>query len=524
MLRSPGNRVLSGRRGTVVDLELQLDRGSAEAIYRQIAAGVRLSIRSDRLGPGTKLPSSRDLAHDLGVHRRTVVQAYEILKAEGWVTSGVGQGTFVSEQLSGSTGESASPSALPREDDKLSWEGLIVRRTELQPEPWRLWTTPGAQDERIRFTGATADPDLYPTDEIRIILEDVLSAHGSAALDYGPPEGVRSLREWVAGRLEARGVECSPEQVVIVSGSQQGLDLVSRLLLHEGDQVAVEEPGYGNGFRLFQANGARVTGIPVDDEGIRIDVLEQVLSRNTLRLLYVMPIFQNPTGLNLSPQRIEGLLQICRRHRVPVVEDQFDSDLYYHGAPPRPIKASDNHDVVVLMGSFSKILFPGLRLGWVVAPEPMVQALRELKLMADFASSSLAQHAMDLFCRRGLLDRHLERVREIYGRRLSAMLDAMEQSFPAGVRWTRPHGGLTLWVSGEDRFDSLELLQRARMAGVEFTPGMVFYPNGGGRSCFRLSYIRETEERIRRGIGVLGSLIEDSPAAADQAHHTGPFF
>ncbi len=507
-----------------MDWGVQLDRGSEEPIYRQIAAGLLLSIRSDRLGPGTKLPSSRDLAQDLGVHRRTVAQAYQLLKTGGWVTSGVGQGTFVSEHLPGSAVASPGSSALTKEDDRLSWEGLIVRRTGLQPEPWRFWAAPGAKDERIRFTGATADPDLYPTDEIRAILEDVLSAHGSAALDYGPPEGLHSLREWVAGRLEARGVECSPEQVVIVSGSQQGLDLVSRLLLHEGDHVAVEEPGYGNGFRLFQANGARVTGVPVDEEGIRLDVLEQVLSRNTPRLLYVMPVFQNPTGLNLSSRRVDELLHICRRHRVPVVEDQFDSDLYYNGVPPRPIKAADQHEVVVLMGSFSKILFPGLRLGWVVAPEPLVLALRELKLMADFASSSLAQHAMDLFCRRGLLDRHLERVREVYGRRLSTMLDAMGSSFPGGVRWTRPKGGLTLWVSGEDGLDSLELLQRARAAGVEFTPGVVFYPTGGGHGSFRLSYIRETRERIERGIRILGSLITEGPSDAGQAHQTGPFF
>lgn len=504
--------------------DVQLDRGSPEALYRQIAAGLLQSIQSGRLGPGTKLPSTRDLAQSLGVHRRTVVQAFELLKREGRVTSGIGQGTFVSQGTSFTTAVAANTQAPPGDEEKLSWEGLIVRRTELFPEPWRFWTATGGHDDRVRFTGATADPDLYPVDEIRSILDDVFSTHGSAALDYGPPEGVRSLREWVAERLLARGVECNPDQVIIVSGSQQGLDLVSRLLLHEGDQVAVEEPGYGNGFRLFQAMGARVTGIPVDEDGIRLDVLEQVLARSAPRLLYIMPIFQNPTGLNLSPRRVDGLLEICRRYRVPIIEDQFDSDLYYRGAPPEPVKASDANGLVVLMGSFSKIVFPGMRLGWVIAPEPLVQALRELKLMADFASSPLAQHAMDLFCRRGLLDRHLDRVREVYGRRLHTMLAAMEMNFPGSVRWTRPKGGLTLWVSGGDGFDSFELLQRARTAGVEFTPGMVFYPNGGGNGCFRLSYIRETEERIRRGIATLGSLLAQGPAAAEQAQQTGPFF
>jgi 2-aminoadipate transaminase len=207
---------------------------------------------------------------------------------------------------------------------------------------------------------------------------------------------------------------------------------------------------------------------------------------------------------------------------MPVIEDRFDAELVYDGLVPEPLRAQDREGLVVLLGSFSKILFPGLRLGWMVVPPQLAAPLRELKQLADFSSGLLAQYAMDLYCRRGLLDRHLERVRGIYGSRLRVMLEAMNREFPSGVEWTRPRGGLTLWVSLPPGVDSLELLAQARREGVDFSPGPLFFPSGGGTGSMRLSYIREPEERIRKGIAVLGRLLraetpEGRPAAA-------PFF
>ena len=355
------------------------------------------------------------------------------------------------------------------------------------------------------------------------IVDEVFSTHGAQALEYGPPEGLASIREWVAARLSERGVRARAEQVVIVSGSQQGLDLICRLLLGEGDMVLVEEPGYSSGFRLFQANGARVAGVPLDEQGIRLDLLNEASARSSSRLLYLMPNFQNPTGLSLASERIEPLLEICARRRLPVVEDQFDSDLFYHGGPPQPLKARDQDELVVLLGSFSKILFPGLRLGWMVVPRPLMAPMRALKQMADFSSSLLAQYAMDLYCRRGMLDRHLERVRAIYGNRLRVMLAALEDEFPSGARWTRPNGGLTMWVNLPRGVQALELLTEARREGVDFSPGLLFYPNGGGAESLRLSHIRETEERIRRGIRILGDLLKRSHAEGSAAPAAAPF-
>ena len=209
---------------------------------------------------------------------------------------------------------------------------------------------------------------------------------------------------------------------------------------------------------------------------------------------------------------------------MPLIEDQFDGDLVYEGEAPRPLKSSDRDDQVVLLGSFSKILFPGLRLGWLVLPRPLLAPMRDLKQVADFSSGLLVQHAMERFCRRGLLDRHLERVRAIYGRRLRTMLDVMEREFPPEVAWTRPRGGLTLWATLPEGMDSLELLESARGEGVDFSPGFLFFPNGGGTRNLRLSYVRETEERIERGIKILARLIKEQLASQPRAASGRPFF
>lgn len=502
--------------------EVQLDRRSDTPLFRQIADSIRREIQTGVLAGGVKLPASRVLAKRLGVHRRTVVAAFAALCQQGWLSSGVGQGTFVREREAGAAGEATGESSVPLR--AFSWDLAIQRRPPDVPDPWKYWP-PGPEPERtIHFMGATADPSLFPTEDFRLCLEQVFRDLGASALEYGPPEGFGPLREWVSESLRARGVRVDPDGILIVSGSQQGLDLVSRLLVRDGETVLVEEPGYANGYRLFQANGARAIGVPVDGDGLRLDHLEALAGRHSARLLYTMPVFQNPTGVCLAADRQAPLLEICARRSLPIVEDHFDADLYYDGAPPRPLKAIDERDQVILLGSFSKILFPGLRLGWLAAPRALRAPLLELKRTADFSTGLLVQCAINFFCRQGRLGQHLERVRRIYGKRLREMLESMERDFPPGTNWTRPRGGLTLWVTLPPGADAWELLQSARGEGVDFSPGTLFHAGGGGREHFRLSWIRETEERIRRGVAVLGSLAGRLTARTEPVSASGPFF
>jgi 2-aminoadipate transaminase len=512
-------------------LELEIDRSSSRALYLQIADAVRERISRGQLHPGVKLPSTRAVARQLGVHRRTVIQAFNVLELDGWVTSGVGQGTFVHDRagIEGAGPAGAATSGQPVPDDPsahtggFDWEPRLAHGPDRSSDFWRFWLRNRPPEDCIRLTGATADPELFPAGELREVMGEVLRTQGASALDYGPPEGYPPLREWLAGRLEDRGVRVDPAQVLIVNGSQQGMDLLARLLLEPGDDVLVEEPGYTNGFRLFQAHGAQVTGIPMDAGGLQLDRLDAACRQHSPKLLYTMPIFQNPTGLVLAEDRAGPLLEICARHQVPVLEDHFDADLAYGCEPPRPLRARDDAGRVILLGTFSKILFPGLRLGWLVLPRALVGPMSEIKQMTDLSSSLLAQHAMDLFCRRGLLDRHLERIRQVNRTRLQVLLEALEEALPPGAFWTRPQGGMTLWVRLPEGLDSLELLHQSRRRGLDFSPGPLFFPNGGGSEFLRLTYVRETEERIRQGVKILGSVIEENADRVSAEPAARPF-
>jgi len=506
-------------------LSLPIDSDSSVPVPRQVADGLRLLIADGELTPGAKLPPSRALAKALGIPRRAVVQAFEILAHDGWVDAGVGRGTFVRSRFETGARSGASLSVNSADaSDRFAWDQVIAGRVADDGGMWRTARQGGDQQNWIRFTGATADPALFPTEELRAIVDEVFVRHGSQALDYGPPEGLASLREVLADRLAARGVDVSPEQVLIVNGSQQGLDLLLRLLVVRGETVFVEEPGYANGFRLFRAAGARVVGVPMDESGLSLPRLEEACRRDAGRFLYTVPAFQNPTGICLDEERIEPLLALARRHSLPIIEDHFDGDLVYDGEAPRLVKSFDRHDQVILLGSFSKILFPGLRLGWLVAPPPLLAALRELKGLADFSSGLLAQHALALYCQRGLLDRHLERTRKIYGDRLRAMLDALAREMPPEVSWTRPRGGLTLWLRLPPNVDAWDLLARARAEGVDFSPGPLFFPSGGGREFIRLGFVREPVENIERGIRVLGQLLAAQSLTERAKVPSSPFF
>jgi DNA-binding transcriptional MocR family regulator len=499
------------------------------SLYEQIATSLRQTIVDGQLQPGERLPSTRELAHTLQVHRKTVMQAFRELEGEGWVTSGVGQGTFVAERhplFPGSAETSAYTSAAPFQTrgtttgEPFSWADKFhpVPMAEVE---WDYWLDSPARDDAIRFDASTADPQHFPVVDFRELLQEVLEVEGPRVLDYGPSRGYAPLRQWLAERINRRGIEVSADQVLIVNGSQHGLDLVARLLFRSGERVLVEEPSYRNGFRLFQALGAEVVGVPIDGQGLDPIAL-QARAAQGARLLYTMPIFQNPTATVLAEERIEPILEITRAAGIPILEDHFDADLLYEGSPPASIKSRDRYDQVIVSGTFSKILFPGLRLGWLILPKDLVEPMKQLKQTTDLSSSLLAQWAMNLYCRRGHLDTHLETVTAIHRRRLAVTEESLLKHFPPGSDWPRPRGGMSCWVSLPDDINLFALSQAARREGVEFSPGPLFYPRGGGEHQLRLVYVRETEERIREGIEILGRLARDLQRGGQQRKNQTP--
>lgn len=485
-------------------MRIRIDRDGSQPIYLQVAGAIRGAVLAGDLAPGSKLPSTRSLAQELGVHRQTVIEAYRLLESEGHLRAGVGAGTFVRRPPLSATMEG--------EARPFAWRSLLRDPRLLEEDPSRFLSTTRLRLPRhpIQLSGAIPDRRHFPLEDFARCVSEVLEAADTSLLDYASPEGDGPLRRWVVEWLARAGVRDLEEgRVFILSGSQQGLDLLAHLFLNHGDAVVTEAPTYTGAFMALRHAGARIASVPMEPEGLSLEMLEALLDREPVKFLYTMPCFQNPTGISLAPERRGRLLALARRRKLAIIEDHYDSDLYYAGDPPRPLLADDATGQVIYLGTFSKMLFPGVRVGWMVVPAELVESVRQVRWATDLASATLTQSAMACFCRHGHLERHLERMRRINGQRLEAMLAALAECFPEGSTWTRPQGGMTLWAEVPEGIDTLEVFHAAASRGVVFSPGAAFFPNGGGHAGMRLSFVRESEARIRRGIEILGELLAE---------------
>ncbi len=492
-------------------MRIQLDRGTGRGgkapLSRQIQLHFERLITQGLLGPGVKLPATRDLARDLGVNRTTVALAYDELVAGGWARAHVGQGTFVADRVPASP-PPARP-AVPR----LDWTGLLSKGAQVIAADSRrrrgYTQVPRPGPGAISFAGGMPDSGLFPTDAFRRVLNRVIREEGRELLQYYPGRGYPPLREFLAGYLLRFGLEVRPEEILIVNGSQQGFDLVARTLLDPGDLVAIEEPSYPRAMQVFRAFGAQLLPIPMMDGGLDPDYLDRLLDRQSPKLLYCQPSAHNPTGLTMQPDTRKRLLEVAARHRLPIMEDGFDGSLFFGPRPPAPLKALDLSGLVMYIGTFSKILFPGLRLGWIVAAPELIDRLEVAKELADIHTSPLIQAAVYHFCRQRLLDRHQARVLREYGRRRGALLQALAKRMPPGVTWTENEGGFSLLLSLPVGMDSTVLLEQAAPRGVIFTPGNAFFVDGGGERMLRLSFSALPFAQIDEGIRRLAEIIRD---------------
>jgi 2-aminoadipate transaminase len=361
--------------------------------------------------------------------------------------------------------------------------------------------------EVVSFAGGLPASEVFPLHEIEAATERVLQEHGAAALQYGATEGYPPLRQLLARHMSRYGVPLRAENIVVTTGSQQALDLVGRLFLDPGDAVACEEPTYLGAIQAWRAYEARFLGVPIDDAGMRIDRLEPAL-RQRPKFLYVLPNFQNPTGTTLDRERRRQLVELCERWDVPIVEDDPYGQLRYEG-PHLPPLAALAGERVIYLGTLSKTLAPGLRLGWIAAPTPVIERIVQLKQGADLHTSTFTQLVGYETARGGFLDGHVRHVRRVYGERRDAMLGALERHFPKPVRWTHPQGGLFLWVTLPQGSDSKRLLEAAlHEERIAFIPGAPFYPNGGGHETLRLNFSYCAPDVIEDGIKRLGRLLE----------------
>lgn len=376
------------------------------------------------------------------------------------------------------------------------------------------------QSDIISFAGGLPASEFFPIEAFKHASDTVLSEIGPQALQYGATEGYRPLREMIARHMARYGIVVDIDNVLITSGSQQALDLIGKILINRGDRILTEEPTYLGALQAFNAYGPSYVTVPIEDDGLRIDKLEEAL-RAGPKFMYILPNFQNPSGVTLSLEKRLELVRLADRYGVPIVEDDPYGQLRYEGKHIKPIVALDSeyfHGApdhysgnVIYLSTFSKTLAPGLRLGWVVAPKDVIDHLVQAKQGSDLHTSTFIQMVTYEVARAGFIDQHVRRLREIYRRRRNAMLDALANTFPdrdSGVRWTNPEGGLFLWVSLPEKIDATELLKEALKEKVAFVPGGSFYPNGGHRNSMRLNFSNATEEMIEQGIRRLGHVIE----------------
>ncbi len=463
---------------------MALAASSSQPLFMQIVRAITGDIRRGRLTAGALLPGSRTLARTLGVHRNTVLAAYRELEAQGCITS-AGRATRISTEIPARAAGSASSA------------GTVG--FPLHPAPrfrrFSAAATPGV----LHFGGGFPDLRLFPRAELARAYRRAL--HGSALAYGGDPRGDPALRRMLALLLgEARGLARTEEEILVTTGSQRALDLVARTLIRPGDVVAVEDPGYPPAWSAFVAAGAALVPIPVDGEGVRVEALAELASRRRVRAVYVTPHHQFPTTVTLSAARRLRLLDLACAHRFAIIEDDYDFEFHYDRRPVLPLASSDDLGMVVYLGTFSKLLGPGLRLGWVAAPRPLVDRLAALRAASDTVGHHVLERAVAELIEDGLLARHARRMRRIYQSRRDTLAESLRSVFPA-ADFETPPGGMSLWLRWPRGVDVEAWSARAPAHGVGFYPGSLFAFRAGRRTrTARLGFTTLDERELREAV------------------------
>ncbi len=363
--------------------------------------------------------------------------------------------------------------------------------------------------EVISFAGGLPAPELFPIEGLRKACQKVLEEIGPAALQYSLTTGVPPLKRFLAERVSKQGFEVDESNIQVTAGSQQGLDLVGRLFVEPGSVVITEIPTYLGAIQAFNFYGAKYVSVPMDENGILIDQLEDKVKESKPRIIYIVPNFQNPSGITLSEERRHQLVEIAKRYEVPIIEDNPYGELRYAGKDVPSIQ-SIGGDYVIQLQTFSKIVSPGLRIGWISASKEIMALFERVKQSTDLHTNTFCQYVIAEFAKDGALDRHIEELKVAYSERRQIMLEAMEQHFPEEVNWTKPEGGLFLWVELPRGMNSAQLLDKAVERKVAYVPGSPFYAQTKGENTMRLNFSNASPEKIVEGIRRLGQVIKEN--------------
>jgi DNA-binding transcriptional MocR family regulator len=471
-------------------LDITIDRESSEPIFRQVVREIQNLIRTGSLPEGFRLPPERRMAEALGVNRSTIFNAYRELKALGLVDAHVGRGTAVLK----------APAPMP-DAIGVPWRQLFRESVARSHDPIiaDLLALTESEDV-ISFSIGLPAPEMLPLEILGEYTAELIHEIGPPLLLHCPTEGHTPLRETLAQWLAARGIRTRTSDVLVLSGSQQGLDLIARVFIDPGDSIVVEEPTYIGALQSFRMAGAKIIGIPVDGDGMRTDILASVLERERPKLIYTLPTFQNPSGAVMNIDRRRHLLELAARWHVPILEDDPYSELRYEGEPLPALRALDENDLVLYLSTFSKALFPGLRIGYLVAPPVVLRQLALAKQGADLHANSFSQFLLERFVREGHFASHIERSRDIYRKRRDRMAAALKTDASIDLEFDVPTGGFYIWCRLPQGVEQSALLANSAARGVVFLPGRACYPTEPTENCLRLNFSHASEEEIDIGI------------------------
>ncbi|MDF2594756.1 MAG: transcriptional regulator with domain and aminotransferase domain [Clostridia bacterium] len=486
-------------------MRITVNKNSAVPIYLQIRNQIRDMVLDGILESGFKLPSERKLAEILGVNRSTVLNAYRDLKADNLIGSHIGQGTIVLMPKVAKEREQLSQKVNP-----LPWIQLLGGCAQRMQQPLvsDILKTANRKDV-ISFAAGFLAQSKDPVDELLETQSRLLKDYGSTMLQYGATQGYLPLRESLSHFMRKRGIQANPEEIIVLSGSQQAIDLTARILIDPGDVVIVEEPTFFSALQIFQSLGARVIGVPIDEQGMKIDFLEPLLQRVKPKLIYTIPTFQNPSGTVMNLKRRRQLLDMAYKYQIPILEDDPYGELRYEGEHLPSLKALDQHGYVIYASTFSKIMFGGMRIGWAIASHEMIKQLILAKQMADLHTNTLGQWIMDDFLRRDVLEKRLEAVILENKENRDLMAEALKKYAIKDLKWQIPEGGLYFWCQLPEQIEPERLIVKAQEKKVICVPGHIFYPGYAKSHFIRLSFSSPPRELITKGIKLLAEAVQE---------------
>lgn len=471
------------------DFAIPLDRDDEAPVFLQISRRIAHAIEKGALAPGAALPGQRELARSLGVHRNTVVAAYDELAAQGFVTTSRARATLVADAWRERL-PSSRRSARAKSEEACGFD--VAPSLPQLPRPVQTWPK-----GTLVMQSGIPDPRLFPTDDLARAYRRALKRHGARLLAYGDERGHPRLRAALAAMLAARrGIPAGTDDVVVVRGSQMGIDLCARLLVRPGDVVAVEELGYSPAWAALLHAGARLVPVPVDEGGLDVSFLEKLVASGVaLRAVYTTPHHQYPTTVTLTAPRRQSLLALCARERIAILEDDFDHELQYEGRPVLPLGALDTRGVVVSIGTMSKVLAPGLRLGFVTGPRAVVDGVARLRRHVDRQGDQVLEEAVAELLEDGAILRHTRRMRRVYRARRDVLVDALAPIRALSV--DVPRGGMALWVRSDVAPALVEKRAAREGVGIATARAYALAPEAGSRPYVRLGFAALDESELR---------------------------